>query len=409
MSNSLARFLTASLLLILCNVMAGALTNENLLTDNDSVQRPDTLKLLCVGNSYTSDEMSYLPYVLEQLCPEMHVRIGHLISGSASVSEWWVQRNSAKIIGTPVYSSGPRHRYNPEGGFLWTGTRYVEWTSSSRTWSNALIDSVSLTQALTTESWDYVTFQQVSELVRDYSSISTPLSNLTNYVREKLPGVKIGWIFTHVWNDRYSAENNIGDSDTLWGIAIDVVRQIVDSNLVDFVIPNGTAIQNLRHTQAKSLGEYYSTEYPYPGLSADGSHLHEGLGCLGASMCAAAVFTNRHPNVLIEYDESWNVYGTNFTDKDNPVPIGMTPELENTAYRCAWAAVQSPYEITDISNIPGDADGSGIVDVDDVNAVINIILGKIQASDYGGAADVDCSGIVDVDDVNATINIILQS
>ena len=117
MNNSLARFLTASLLLILCNVMAGALTNENLLTDNDSVQRPDTLKLLCVGNSYTSDEMSYLPYVLEQLCPEMHVRIGHLISGSASVSEWWVQRNSAKIIGTPVYSSGPRHRYNPEGGF----------------------------------------------------------------------------------------------------------------------------------------------------------------------------------------------------------------------------------------------------------------------------------------------------
>ena len=39
---------------------------------------------------------------------------------------------------------------------------------------------------------------------------------------------------------------------------------------------------------------------------------------------------------------------------------------------------------------------------------INIILGKNTANDYVGEADVDGSGIVDVDDVNAVINIILQ-
>lgn len=57
----------------------------------------------------------------------------------------------------------------------------------------------------------------------------------------------------------------------------------------------------------------------------------------------------------------------------------------------------------------GDVDGSGIVDIDDVNAIINIILEKNPASDYSGEADVDGSGLVDVDDVNEVINIILNS
>lgn len=58
--------------------------------------------------------------------------------------------------------------------------------------------------------------------------------------------------------------------------------------------------------------------------------------------------------------------------------------------------------------IKGDVDGSGIVDVDDVNALINLILDYENYKDkYPGVADVDGSGIIDVDDVNAVINIIL--
>lgn len=55
----------------------------------------------------------------------------------------------------------------------------------------------------------------------------------------------------------------------------------------------------------------------------------------------------------------------------------------------------------------GDVDGSGIVDVDDVNAMINIILEIKRASEYPGSADLNESRIVDVDDVNILINIIL--
>ena len=60
------------------------------------------------------------------------------------------------------------------------------------------------------------------------------------------------------------------------------------------------------------------------------------------------------------------------------------------------------------SGIKGDLDGNGIVDVEDVNAAINIILKLKSISDYSGDGDMDSNGIIDVEDVNALINIILK-
>ena len=57
----------------------------------------------------------------------------------------------------------------------------------------------------------------------------------------------------------------------------------------------------------------------------------------------------------------------------------------------------------------GDVNGDNKVDVEDVNAVINIILELKDASEYPGNADVTGDGKVDVEDVNAIINIILAS
>ena len=55
----------------------------------------------------------------------------------------------------------------------------------------------------------------------------------------------------------------------------------------------------------------------------------------------------------------------------------------------------------------GDINDDGSVDVSDVNIVINIMLGKAQASSYPGNADLNDDGHVDVSDVNALINIML--
>ena len=53
----------------------------------------------------------------------------------------------------------------------------------------------------------------------------------------------------------------------------------------------------------------------------------------------------------------------------------------------------------------GDVNGDTKVDVEDVNAVINMIL---KVSETTAAGDVNNDGKVDVEDVNAIINIILK-
>ncbi|MCQ2288592.1 MAG: leucine-rich repeat protein, partial [Muribaculaceae bacterium] len=55
----------------------------------------------------------------------------------------------------------------------------------------------------------------------------------------------------------------------------------------------------------------------------------------------------------------------------------------------------------------GDVNGDGVVDITDVNILLNIVLGKDKASNYGNRADVDGNGEVDITDVNTALNIVL--
>lgn len=57
----------------------------------------------------------------------------------------------------------------------------------------------------------------------------------------------------------------------------------------------------------------------------------------------------------------------------------------------------------------GDLNNDGAVDVEDVIIIINIMLGKVQASNYHGNADLNGDGDVGVSDVNAVINIVLSN
>ena len=67
-----------------------------------------------------------------------------------------------------------------------------------------------------------------------------------------------------------------------------------------------------------------------------------------------------------------------------------------------WFARGFPAEL-----VTGDVTGDGRVDVEDVNAVINVILGIAASDELRAASDVTGDGRVDVEDVNAIINVIL--
>lgn len=60
-----------------------------------------------------------------------------------------------------------------------------------------------------------------------------------------------------------------------------------------------------------------------------------------------------------------------------------------------------------MAQVRGDVTGDAVVNAVDVNTVINILLGKVNAADCPGNADCNGDGIVDAADVNIIINIIL--
>ena len=69
----------------------------------------------------------------------------------------------------------------------------------------------------------------------------------------------------------------------------------------------------------------------------------------------------------------------------------ITFDLNNLKFMVAGASV----------GVPGDANGDGLVDISDVNAVINMMLGK---NDMVAACDMNGDGVIDISDVNAVIN-----
>ena len=68
----------------------------------------------------------------------------------------------------------------------------------------------------------------------------------------------------------------------------------------------------------------------------------------------------------------------------------------------SFTAIEVP--VTPPPTVPGDVTGDGEVDIADVNAIINMMLGKATQTDAG---DVTGDGEVDIADVNAVINIML--
>ena len=86
--------------------------------------------------------------------------------------------------------------------------------------------------------------------------------------------------------------------------------------------------------------------------------------------------------------------------------LNMTGSILNPTYTyvCDGPTVTLHYRngIEDV--VTGDVTGDGQVDIADVNAVINIMLGKAEQAE---ASDVTGEGTVDIADVNAVINLML--
>ena len=186
--------------------------------------RPDTLRILAVGNSFSDDGTEYLPDLLEGAGVH-NVRLARLYIGGCSLE---------------------RHM----GGYN-RDSRYYRYDKSLDNKWVTLDPRKGLRDALSEEPWDIVTVQQASGVSGLYDSYKPWLDELIAIVRRHCPNPDASIVWHQTWS--YSRDSDHGEFPNYGRdqAAMDAaIAACVDSLKADsgisVVIPSGPAITAAR-------------------------------------------------------------------------------------------------------------------------------------------------------------------
>ena len=217
---------------------------------------PKSIKILAIGNSFSVDATEYLWNMLDAAGIE-EVVIGNLYIGGCSLDTHWSNMSSN--------SNAYTFYYNDSG----------KWETQTKK---------SVLYALQLEEWDYITVQQVSQDSGDPSSLGN-LQNVLNYVKNNKTNeeAEIYWHMTWAYQTTSHHSNfpDYGNNQmTMYNAIISTAKDhIVGYDMIEGIIPAGTAVQNLR------------TSYLDDSLSLDTYHMSLGTGRYAVALTWFSFFT----------------------------------------------------------------------------------------------------------------------
>lgn len=258
-----------------------------------------TLKVLAIGNSFSVDGMEYLYKIADSWGIE-EIVLGNLYIGGASLA---THVDSIK---------------NDQKNYVYYKNDSDQWVyqNTQATVLDGLID----------EDWDIISIQQVSHLSGVPSSYNSDLEYLINYINEHKTNsrAKIVWHMTWAYQSDsthggFTNYNN--DQMEMYNAIIGAVESnILTNDQIEYVIPSGTSIQNLR------------TSFVGDNLTRDGFHLDLGIGRYTASLTWFKQITGLSLNFVGYY------------------PDDMTIEEFEAVLEAVNQAVAHPFIITQFSD-----------------------------------------------------------
>ncbi len=255
-----------------------------------SAGKPEVVRILAVGNSFSEDALDYHFHGLCEAAGKRAV-VGNLFIGGCSIDR--------HLLNARTDSAAYRfRRIGLDGAIL-------------------AVEKVRLSEAIGSDDWDFVSFQQSSGVSGIYASYAN-LGELISYVDSLTPD-KTGYIWHQTWayapTSTHSAFGRYGsDQQTMYDSIMNANRRaIMENRALSRVVPSGTAVQNAREAGGD------------PDLTRDGYHLHPLMGRYVAA-CAwfEAIFGE-------------SVVGNSY------VPEGLSPEQARLAQESAHAACLSPF------------------------------------------------------------------
>lgn len=314
----------------------------------DVVLKKPQLKVLVIGNSYTSDVTSRL--LLLTKSNKMDVTdmcIYKATRGNGSYKAWyniWHDNDVSSYTISKVI-----------GGI----------DAKISTGKGAAKDGTLFREALTNEEWDIVIIHQYSKYAPYYeqwngSGDGGYLNEFLSLIKEHQPQAKIGFILVHSYWDNYSG-NTEQSSLLRWELIANSVKRLCEDYSIDLVIPCGTAIENLR---SSSLNNEYD-------LTRDGSHCELGLARYTASCCFyESLLAPRSGKTVLGNKARYNASSINSTYP----AISVTDGNALIAQRAAVLATRNYYKC---------------VNPDEETAYINCLDSTFSCIDYSSIYNIE--------------------
>ena len=309
----------------------------------DNLKIKKSVNILFIGNSYTANSVSYVPFILKNICPDLTFKIGVLFLDGGTLSHHLASIINGNVMHESGTTIGPK-----------TYNIYSYITNADNAWQKQT--SVQISVGLNDAQWDIISIHQANDyagsvLENGYDLYYAPyiyrihkeLSELLEYP------IKFGWDIIHG-----SVSNGSYNADMEKYLRIKANAQLVEEKTcTEIVFPYGTAVENLRTIASlRELG--YGA---HNNLLIDESHLQSGIGQLAAAYAIAIKIANETGLVDSTIINEPTYPSTDWVNSATSIrgadyahgSIGVTAENCFLAQVAAIQAVKYPYEISDIS------------------------------------------------------------
>ena len=296
--------------------------NNVIVKSNSSKDDVKKLRVLTIGNSFSTDALAYVPPLLTDAGVEFV--IGYLYKGGCTLAEHLSYWNG----GTAAYSY-----------FKHTGEKWTERTNTNAAY------------AIADEAWDVVIFHQESSNSGKIDTVMASLPTLIADVKGEIDGVKIGWLMTPAWGSQNSGwgSSTYTNQAEMYAAIVDVAKKVRDMYEVDFLIPEATAIQNARGTSLDAIGADLFA-------SSSDRHLEDGTGRLIAAMTVYNTIWKTIAGKSLMQLSFLPIYGTNVVNTSSSNDFypqtssfaEVTASIAQVAKACANAAMENMFAVTEI-------------------------------------------------------------
>lgn len=267
------------------------------------------LKVLMIGNSFSQDTC-YLSFQAAKAMGIENVEISNLYIGAGSISD---------------------HIYRHKQG----STASLQTVSPSGIWASK---NATLEEAVKSNNWDFIVFQQVSPLSGEASSFES-VNTLIDIVEPMCPSARLAWNMTWAYQSDFSDsrfDRYEKDQLKMYAAIVSATKEkIVPNDKLEIIVPTGTVIQNVR------------TSYIGDTLTRDGYHLNESVGRQIASLSLVRALTG------VEID---GVNTTNYNKMTDAKALLVGIEAINNAIKAPFEVTESQYKDSGEITPPQDPD-----------------------------------------------------